>query len=86
MKLIIQIPCYNEAETLAYTIEDLPRQVPGFPSVEILVIDDRSTDGTSAVARGLGVDHVIRHSHYRGLARAFATGLVFPLNFQHEPP
>ena len=79
MKLIIQIPCYNEAETLAYTIEDLPRQVPGFSSVEILVIDDGSTDGTSAVARGLGVDHVIRHSHNRGLATAFATGLDFAL-------
>ena len=86
MKLIIQIPCYKEAETLAYTIENLPRQVPGFSSVEIMVIDDGSTDGTSAVARRLGVDYVIRHAHDRGLATAFATGVVFPLNLEHEQP
>lgn len=79
MKLIIQIPCYNEAATLADTVEDLPKQVAGFSSVEVLVIDDGSTDATSDVARGLGVDHVIRHSHNRGLATAFATGLDYAL-------
>ena len=79
MKLIIQIPCYNEAQTLAHTIEDLPKQVAGFSSIESLVIDDGSTDATSDVARALGVEHVIRHSHNRGLAAAFATGLDFAL-------
>jgi glycosyltransferase involved in cell wall biosynthesis len=75
MKLIIQIPCLNEAEALPVTLADLPRHVPGFDSVEWLVIDDGSTDGTSAVARAHGVDHVVRHAVNRGLARAFMTGL-----------
>lgn len=75
MKLIVQIPCYNEAETLARTVEDLPSPLDGFASVETLVIDDGSTDGTAEIARRLGVDHVIRHSQNRGLAVAFATGL-----------
>ena len=75
MKLIVQIPCYNEAETLARTVEDLPRSLEGFSSVETLVIDDGSTDGTAEIARQLGVDHVIRYPRHRGLAIAFATGL-----------
>jgi glycosyltransferase involved in cell wall biosynthesis len=74
-KLIIQIPCFNEAETLAVTLRDLPRAVPGFDAVEWLVIDDGSTDATYAVARANGVDHVVRHSGNRGLARAFMTGI-----------
>jgi glycosyltransferase involved in cell wall biosynthesis len=75
MKLIIQIPCLNEAETLPVTLADLPRSVEGFDSVEWLVIDDGSSDGTSEVARAHGVDHIVRHPVNRGLARAFMSGL-----------
>lgn len=75
MKLIIQIPCYNEAGTLAIALAALPRQVPGFDSVEWLVIDDGSKDDTVTVARANGVDHVICHTHNQGLARGFMTGL-----------
>lgn len=75
MKLIIQIPCLNESGTLAVTLADLPRHVEGFDTVEWLVIDDGSTDGTADTARALGVDHVVRHPVNRGLATAFMTGL-----------
>lgn len=75
MKLIIQIPCYNEAGTLAIALAALPRQVPGFNSVEWLVIDDGSSDETVRVAREHGVDHVVRHTRNQGLARGFMTGL-----------
>ena len=75
MKLIIQIPCYNEAETLAIALSALPRQVPGFHVVEWLVIDDGSQDDTVEVAKANGVDHVVRHARNQGLARAFMTGL-----------
>src|SRR5680860_440072 len=74
-KLVIQIPCFNEADTLAATLADLPRRVPGVDVVEWLVIDDGSTDGTADVARANGVDHVVTHSRNRGLAAAFLTGL-----------
>jgi glycosyltransferase involved in cell wall biosynthesis len=75
MKLIIQIPCLNEAGTLAIALGALPRQVPGFDEVEWLIIDDGSTDGTAALARQLGADHVVSHPVNRGLATAFMTGL-----------
>jgi len=75
LKLIIQIPCYNEADTLAIALAALPREVPGFDAVEWLIIDDGSTDDTVAVARANGVDHVIRHTRNQGLARGFMTGL-----------
>ena len=75
MKLIIQIPCYNEAGTLAIALAALPRQVPGFDSVEWLIIDDGSTDETVKVARENGVDHVVRHTSNQGLARGFMNGL-----------
>ncbi|MBS0969698.1 glycosyltransferase family 2 protein [Chimaeribacter arupi] len=75
MKLIIQIPCYNEAGTLALALSYLPRQVPGFDHVEWLIIDDGSQDETCRVAQENGVDHIIRHTGNQGLARAFMTGL-----------
>lgn len=74
-KLIIQIPCYNEAETLPVTLQALPRAVPGMDVVEFLVIDDGSDDDTAAVARASGVDHVVSHARNLGLARAFMTGI-----------
>ena len=75
MKLIIQIPCYNEEEDLPMALAELPREVPGFDAVEWLVIDDGSRDGTVAVARAHGVDHVISLPRNRGLASAFTAGL-----------
>jgi glycosyltransferase involved in cell wall biosynthesis len=75
MKLIIQLPCHNEAEQLPRTLADLPREVSGFDTVEWLVIDDGSTDDTAGVARANGADHVVRLDHNQGLARAFMTGL-----------
>ena len=75
MKLIVQIPCFNEEETLPLTLADIPRQIPGVDTVEILVIDDGSTDRTVGVARQLGVHHIVRHTGNKGLAMAFQTGL-----------
>ena len=74
-KLIIQIPCLNEATTLPATIADLPRVVPGVDIVELLVIDDGSRDNTSEVARACGVDHIIRLRRNKGLAAAFMVGI-----------
>ncbi|MES2537747.1 MAG: glycosyltransferase family 2 protein [Pseudomonadota bacterium] len=75
MKLIIQIPCYNEEQALPIALSALPREVPGFDSVEWLIIDDGSQDNTVEVAKAHGVDHVVRHTGNKGLARAFMTGL-----------
>ena len=74
-KLIIQIPCLNEASTLPTTLRDLPTRIPGIDRIEVLVIDDGSTDDTADVARGCGVDHVVRFRANKGLAAAFMTGL-----------
>lgn len=75
MKLIIQIPCFNEAKTLSIALSALPRTVPGFDTVEWLIIDDGSQDDTVKVARECGVDHVVSHTRNQGLARGFMTGL-----------
>jgi glycosyltransferase involved in cell wall biosynthesis len=75
MKLIIQIPCFNEAESLPVTLATLPRTLPGCDNIEWLIVDDGSSDATSEVARQLGADHVVRHPVNRGLAAAFMTGL-----------
>jgi glycosyltransferase involved in cell wall biosynthesis len=74
-KLIIQIPCLNEAQTLPATLADLPRSVPGIDVIETLVIDDGSRDGTADVARACGVDHVVRLTRNKGLAAAFMAGI-----------
>jgi glycosyltransferase involved in cell wall biosynthesis len=74
-KLIIQIPCLDEAETLPATLRDLPREIPGITVLETLVIDDGSRDGTAEVARAHGVTHVIRFRRRKGLAAAFMAGL-----------
>jgi len=81
MKLIIQIPCLNEAGTLAIALNALPREVPGFDTVEWLIIDDGSTDDTVKIAKENGVDHVVSHTHNLGLARGFMTGLDACLRF-----
>ncbi len=75
MKLIIQIPCFNEEKDLPIALAELPRVVPGFQTVEWLVIDDGSTDRTVEIARLHGVDHVVSVPRNRGLANAFTTGL-----------
>lgn len=74
-KLIVQIPCLNEAETLPETIAAIPRTIPGISRVEVLVIDDGSSDDTGAVARAHGADHVIRNCTNKGLAFSFQRGL-----------
>ena len=75
MKLIIQIPCFNEAGQLPQTLADLPRELPGFDVVEWLIVDDGSTDETIAVARAHGIDHVVRLTNNKGLATGFQAGL-----------
>jgi glycosyltransferase involved in cell wall biosynthesis len=75
MKLIVQIPCYDEEATLPSTLADLPREIPGIETVEWLVIDDGSTDRTVEVAREGGVDHIVRLTNNKGLAAAFQAGL-----------
>jgi len=75
MKLIIQIPCLNEAQTLAIALAELPKSIPGIDTIEVLIIDDGSRDETVAVARQNGVHHVVGFRHNQGLARAFMLGI-----------
>ncbi len=80
MKLIIQIPCFNEEETLPITLAALPRDVPGFKKVEWLIINDGSTDDTVKVATDCGVDHIVNFKANQGLAKVFMAGLSECLN------
>ena len=75
MKLIIQIPCYNEEATLGLTLSELPRQLPGIDEVEWLIIDDGSRDRTVEVAKANGVDRIVRLRNNQGLAKAFMAGI-----------
>ena len=75
MKLIIQVPCYNEAETLSLCLKELPHEIKGFDKVEWLIINDGSSDNTVEVAKANGVDHIISFSKNQGLARGFMAGL-----------
>jgi glycosyltransferase involved in cell wall biosynthesis len=79
MKLIIQVPCFNEEHSLPLALRDLPRSLPGIDTVEWLIIDDGSTDRTAAAAKALGVDHVVAFTKNQGLAKAFMAGLEFCL-------
>ena len=79
MKVFVQIPCLNEEKTLPLVISTIPREIPGVDSVEILVIDDGSTDRTIEVAESLGVHHFVRHSGNQGLARSFRDGVNYAL-------
>ena len=75
MKLIIQIPCLNEAASLPQTLAALPKKISGIDTIETLIIDDGSTDNTSQIAHDCGVEHVIRLTRRKGLARVFGVGL-----------
>jgi glycosyltransferase involved in cell wall biosynthesis len=79
MKLFVQIPCLNEEDTLPLVLESIPRQIPGIDSVEVLVIDDGSTDRTIEVARAHGVTHIVHHTRNMGLARSFRDGVNYAL-------
>jgi glycosyltransferase involved in cell wall biosynthesis len=81
MKLIIQIPCFNEAATLTVALTALPKKVPGFDTVEWLIIDDGCTDNTVEIARGHGVDHIISFNKNQGLAHGFMAGLDACIKF-----
>lgn len=78
MKVIVQIPCYNEEQTLPAVLKDIPKKIKGVDSVEVLIIDDGSTDRTVEIAKKLGVHHIVRHPH-RGLARSFHVGVLAAL-------
>src|SRR5262245_52188569 len=79
MKLFIQIPCLNEEATLPATLDDIPREIPGIDEVEVVVIDDGSTDRTVEVARERGVKHIVSFTGNRGLGHAFGAGFDYCL-------
>ena len=85
MKLIIQIPCYNEEKTLPVTYKEIPESIGGIDEIEILVIDDGSTDNTVETAKNLGIKHIVSHSKNLGLARAFDTGLKTSIKSMNSP-
>ena len=80
VKLVIQIPCFNEEQTLPATFKDLPTAIDGVDTIECLVIDDGSSDRTGEVAREIGVHHVIRFTNNKGLAKAFSAGIDYALS------
>jgi glycosyltransferase involved in cell wall biosynthesis len=75
MKLIVQIPCFNEEKTLPLVVNSIPRQIPGIDEIEVLIIDDGSSDRTVQVAQELGVHHIVLHKQNKGLAASFADGV-----------
>jgi len=79
LKLLVQIPCLNEEDVLPATLKDIPREIEGVSTVEVLVIDDGSTDRTAEIAKANGVDHVLQFQTHKGLAQAFAAGLDYAL-------
>ena len=81
MKLIIQIPCYNEEETLPLTLSQLPKQIEGIDEIEILVSDDGSTDKTIEIAKECGVNYIVTSTHHRGLAQTFMAGLQSAIEY-----
>src|SRR5437773_2104831 len=81
MKLIVQIPAYNEEKTIAQTLRDIPRKIDGFASIETLVIDDGSIDDTASEARKAGANHVVQLKTHRGLSSAFVAGVDAALRF-----
>lgn len=81
MKLVIQIPCYNEEKSLPVTIDALPKHIDGVDEIEVLIINDGSTDNTVEIAKKLGVSHIVEMPHNCGLAKAFITGLNASLHF-----
>lgn len=80
MKLIIQIPCYNEEQSLADTVRDLPKQIAGIDIIEYLVIDDGSTDNTVDIAKREGVHHILKNGSNRGLGKSFMEGIKYALS------
>lgn len=80
IKLIIQVPCYNEEETLPLVLESMPKKIKGIDSIDILIIDDGSTDRTVEVAKSYGVRHFVRHKKNMGLARSFHDGVNYALS------
>ena len=75
MKLIIQIPCFNEEQTLPITFDQLPRKIEGIDEIEYLIINDGSKDKTVEVAKSLGIKHIVNFQNNRGLAKAFMAGI-----------
>lgn len=80
MKLFIQIPCLNEEKTLPLVLKDIPKSIPGISSIELLIIDDGSTDATIEVAKAHGVKHIVAHRRNMGLARSFRDGVEYALS------
>lgn len=80
MKVFVQVPCLNEEHTLPLVLESIPKEIPGVDSIEILVVDDGSTDRTVEVAKSYGVTHFVRHARNMGLARSFRDGVDYALS------